>query len=99
MEIKEVVQMLAALAQEERLKIIKEIVKAEDEGICPCNLVEKLNLTNANLSFHLKELKNAGLVDTERKGKFIYYYAKCDLIKKLGDYLICDCSKHNGEEK
>ncbi|MCP4355683.1 MAG: helix-turn-helix transcriptional regulator [Proteobacteria bacterium] len=93
------VKMLAALAQEDRLKIIQELVMTGPEGLCPCHLVEELNMTNANLSFHLKELKNAELVDTERRGKFIHYHANCDLIKQLSDSLICNCTKYKCKNK
>jgi len=89
------VKIFSALAQELRLKILKRLVKTGDDGLCPCHLVEEFEMTNANLSFHLKELESAGLVEKERRGKFIHYRAKCDVIKKLGDFLIEDCSKLN----
>lgn len=95
MEIAQKVKILTALAQEERLKIIYELVNSSEEGLCPCHLVERLNLSNANLSFHLKELKNADLITSQRKGKFIFYRSNCDIIKQLGDELICGCTKYS----
>jgi DNA-binding transcriptional ArsR family regulator len=95
MNIKKSVKIFAALAQETRLLILKRLVSVGIEGLCPCHLVDEFNLTNANLSFHLKELENAGLLEKEKKGKFIHYRAKCSVIKELGDFLIEDCSKFN----
>ncbi len=95
MNIEKSVKILNALAHEFRLKIVKQLVAVGKEGLCPCHLVERLNTTNANLSFHLKELENAGLVSKEKKGKFIYYKANCKLIKKLGDFLIEGCNTYN----
>jgi len=93
MEIKEIVKAFSALAQETRVGIIKKLVEVGAEGMCPCCLVKELELTNSNLSFHLKELDNAGLIKKKREGKFIYYYADCDFIKSVGDFLIEDCCK------
>ncbi len=95
MDYKLLVKAFSALAQESRVKILKKLVKFGQEGLCPCNLVQQLDLTNSNLSFHLKELENAGLIRKEKQGKFIHYYANCDFIKSLGDFLIDDCSKFN----
>lgn len=93
MQLEQKVKILTALAQEERLRILEELVKAGPDGLCPCNLVEILNLTNANLSFHLKELKNAELVSSKRKGKFIFYSSNCSVIKNLTNSLIEGCMK------
>lgn len=92
------VKAFSALAQESRLKIIKRLVKEGPEGLCPCHLVEEFKMSNANLSFHLKELENANLVGKQRKGKFIHYHAKCEFIKEIGDFLIKDCKKLTCEQ-
>lgn len=99
MELNQSVKAFSALAQDTRLSILKMLVKAGTDGLCPCNLIEALDLTSANLSFHLKELENAGLVEKEKKGKFIHYRANCDFIKRLGDFLIEDCGKFKCENK
>tara|TARA_Y100000590_G_C15642852_1_gene985675 strand:+ start:170 stop:463 length:294 start_codon:yes stop_codon:yes gene_type:complete len=90
-----VVKIFSALAKQERVDIIQEIVKSGEDGLCPRDLLDILHMTNANLSFHLKELKNAGLITGEKKGKFIFYKADCKLIEKAGMFLIKDCQKHN----
>ncbi len=97
MKIEKIVKAFSALAQETRVKILKKLVEVGTDGMCPCHLVQKLKLTNSNLSFHLKELDNAGLIKKRKSGKFIYYYAECDFIKSIGDFLIEDCCKFKCE--
>ncbi len=99
MDIQKSVKAFSAIAQETRLIILKRLVVSGVDGLCPCNLIENLNMTNANLSFHLKELENAGLVQKEKKGKFVYYHANCDFIKKIGAFLIEDCVKYQCKNK
>ena len=57
------VESLAALAQESRLAIFRLLVKRGPEGYTPSQLGEKLDVASATLSFHLKELQRAGLID------------------------------------
>ncbi|OPZ79198.1 MAG: Arsenical resistance operon repressor [Alphaproteobacteria bacterium ADurb.Bin438] len=91
MDIKQATIMFSALSQENRIMILKEIMKHGKQGLCPCHLVEKFELSNANLSFHLKELVNANLITKQKQGKFINYQANCEQIRELGEFLIETC--------
>jgi DNA-binding transcriptional ArsR family regulator len=91
LDIKTSVKAFSALAQDTRLEIVRLLEEHNSEGLCPCNILEKIDLTNANLSFHLKELENAGLVRKEKKGKFVHYYAECEFIRELGNFLLGKC--------
>ena len=87
---------LAALAQETRLKIFKELVKAHelqnDQGGLPVGLlVKKLKVPPPTLSFHLKELANAGLITSRREGRSIFYRANLSTMQSLVDHLLEDC--------
>jgi ArsR family transcriptional regulator, arsenate/arsenite/antimonite-responsive transcriptional repressor len=93
MKIEKMVKAFAALSQITRIQILIMIINSGTDGICPCNLIKELKTTNANLSFHLKELENAELVGKMKQGKFIHYYAKCDSIQKLMASLIKNCKK------
>jgi len=83
----EVTKAFSALAQETRLKIISILVNEGESGLCPCHLVEDLDISNANLSFHLKELENAGLVSKKRAGKYNHYRVNNELLNNLSDIL------------
>jgi DNA-binding transcriptional ArsR family regulator len=62
-----------ALADEKRLKILRLLTFRE---LCVCELTEALNLTQPNLTHHIKKLENANLVDHEKRGKWVYYSIK-----------------------
>jgi DNA-binding transcriptional ArsR family regulator len=59
-----------ALADEKRLKILRLLTFRE---MCVCELTAALNLTQPNLTHHVKKLENADLVDHEKRGKWVYY--------------------------
>ena len=71
MKSKEAIGSLAALAQESRLAIFRMLVKRGPEGYTPTQLGEKLKVTSPTLSFHLKELQRAGLLNVRRDGRFL----------------------------
>ncbi len=59
-----------ALADETRLRILHELSAGE---LCVCDLMESLDAAQSRLSFHLKTLKEAGLVRDRRDGRWVYY--------------------------
>jgi len=93
MNIEQSIKIFSALAHSGRMKILKKLIAAGDDGLCPCNLAKYINTSNANLSFHLKELEHANLISKKRNGKYIFYYANCKLISDLSKFLIEDCEK------
>jgi ArsR family transcriptional regulator, arsenate/arsenite/antimonite-responsive transcriptional repressor len=86
-----VVKALAALAQEARLRIFRALIVAGNEGLTPGALVEQLEVTANTLSFHLKELSNAGLLTQERQGRFLIYRAEFTAMNELLAYLTENC--------
>ncbi|TCS71734.1 ArsR family transcriptional regulator [Sulfuritortus calidifontis] len=91
MEIKQTVQRLAALAQENRLAIFRLLVQAGEDGLAAGRIAETLNLAPATLSFHLKELAHAGLVQSRQEGRFIYYSADYAAMNALIATLTENC--------
>ena len=80
MEIEKLAKALKALSNANRLKIYMEIAAARERSFsaqidpCGCSIskiMEKLNIGAPTVSHHLKELVNAGLIFTERRGKFV----------------------------
>ena len=59
-----------ALSDETRLKIVEQLLLGEQ---CVCNLMETLELKQSHLSFHMKTLKEVGLVADRRDGRWIHY--------------------------
>ena len=91
MEEKEVVQGLAALAQGMRLQVFRLLVVAGKTGLTPGAIVEQIDVPAATLSFHLKELVNAGLVTQERDRRYLIYRAAFDRMNALLGYLTANC--------
>lgn len=82
---------LAALAQESRLAIFRLLVKRGPEGFTPGQLSEKLPVAAATLSFHLKALHHAGLLDVRREGRFLYYRPNFQHMNELLGFLTDHC--------
>ena len=91
MEEADVVRSLAALAQAMRLQVFRRLVVSGPEGMTPGLLAEQLDVPAATLSFHLKELMNAGLVTQERAGRNLIYRAAFDRMNALLAYLTANC--------
>jgi ArsR family transcriptional regulator, arsenate/arsenite/antimonite-responsive transcriptional repressor len=89
---------LGALAHESRLTVFRELVKRGPDGYTPSDLMAKIAIPAPTLSFHLKELQRANLVDVRRDGRFLYYSANFATMHGLVDFLTekC-CSLANGE--
>jgi len=91
MEEKEAVKKLAALAQESRLRVFRYLVVAGKEGGTPTEISERLQISPATLSFHLKELLNAGLVSQTRLGRSLHYRAEFSEMAHLLTFLTERC--------
>ena len=82
---------LAALAQETRLDIFRLLVEAGADGLPAGRIGEKLGLPSATLSFHLNQLKQAGLVTFRREGRSLIYMAEYAAMNALLGYLTENC--------
>ena len=96
MKTHDAIKALAALAQGTRLGVYRLLVQRGPEGLAPGAIAEKLDVPNATLSFHLKELSQAGLVSARQEGRFIYYAANYSAVNALVGYLTENCC--GGEE-
>jgi ArsR family transcriptional regulator, arsenate/arsenite/antimonite-responsive transcriptional repressor len=86
-----VVESLAALAQESRLAVFRLLVKRGPEGYSPSQLSEKLGVPGPTLSFHLKELQRAELIEARRAGRFLYYRPNFPRMNELLGFLTENC--------
>lgn len=87
----EAVQAFLALGQESRLNVFRLIVQRGDVGLTPSQIIEKLGIPNATLSFHLKELNQADLITVERQGRCLIYRPNACLVKELSKFLLENC--------
>ena len=91
MKTKDAVLALAALAQETRLGVYRLLVQAGPEGMAAGAIADRLGLPPPTLSFHLKELSNAGLAVSRQDGRYVIYSANFGNALKLVDFLTENC--------
>ena len=82
---------LSALAQESRLAIYRLLVEAGPTGLAVGEIGAELHVAPATLSFHLKALAHAGLIQARQDGRFIYYSASFPRMNALLAYLSENC--------
>ena len=71
-----------ALADPGRVRLINLLAGA-DEPVCVCDLTGKLGLAQGTVSFHLKKLLQAGLIDREQRGTWAYYSLRREALASL----------------
>jgi DNA-binding transcriptional ArsR family regulator len=91
MEKMDVIAALGALAQESRLEVFRLLVQAGAGGMAAGQIGERLGLPAATLSFHLAQLKQAGLVTCRRESRSLIYAAAYDAMNGLLAYLTENC--------
>ena len=87
----EAINAFLALGQESRLNVFRLIVQKGDVGLTPSQIIEKLGIPNASLSFHLKELLNANLLLVERQSRNLIYRPNANLVQNLSGFLLENC--------
>ena len=97
MEISKAVSALSALAQESRLQVFRLLVKAGPEGVSAGHIAESLEIPPTTLSFHLKELTNAGLAESSKHGRTVSYTISVRGINELMAFLTEDCCQGRPE--
>lgn len=73
-----------ALSEPLRIQVL-ELLRSQE--LCVCELCERLGVTQSKLSFHLKTLKEAGLVRARQEGRWIYYSLNLSQFVALEQYL------------
>jgi len=97
MEITQAVRAMSALAQESRLEAFRLLVTCGEEGMPAGKIAENLDIPAATLSFHLKELSNAGLIIQHREGRARIYRLNVEAMRVLFGYLMEECCQGRPE--
>ena len=79
-----------ALGDPVRLQLMSMIASAPDGEICVCDLTPAFDLTGPTISHHLRTLREAGLVDAERRGTWVYYRPRSAMIAQLASLLAIE---------
>ncbi len=97
MKTTQAVRAMSALAQESRLKVFRMLVRAGESGMAAGQISEKLKVAPATMSFHLKELTSAGLINQRRDGRQIIYSLHVQCMQSLLAFLVEDCCQGQPE--
>ena len=73
-----------ALADPRRLEVVLALAAGER---CVCELTEQMGLAQSKLSFHLKVMREAGLLDSRVQGRWVYYRLRPEAIAQMGSWL------------
>src|SRR4051812_2589718 len=76
-----------ALGDPTRLRIVDALRKSAPEALCQCELLPLFDMSQPALAKHLKVLVNAGIIGTERRGLWAYYFVLPDATKELCAWL------------
>ena len=85
------IEALGALAQDHRLKLFRLLVQAGEKGMPAGAIAEALGVPNSSLSFHLSQLREAGLILQERQHRSLIYRANYAAMNALVAYLMENC--------
>lgn len=91
MESKNAVTALSALAQGSRLEVYRLLVQAGPDGMAASEIAERLGIPANTLSFHLKTLSHADLVQSRQEGRFVFYSTNYDQMNSLLSFLTENC--------
>src|ERR1700755_538764 len=75
-----------ALGDPIRLQLV-DVLRKHAGKVCVCELVPLFEISQPTLSHHLKKLRDAGIVDSERRGLWAYYYVLPDALQELTTWL------------
>jgi ArsR family transcriptional regulator, arsenate/arsenite/antimonite-responsive transcriptional repressor len=75
-----------ALGDPIRLQLV-DVLRKHAGKVCVCELVPLFDVAQPTLSHHLKKLREAGIVDSERSGLWAYYYVRPEALKELSTWL------------
>jgi ArsR family transcriptional regulator, arsenate/arsenite/antimonite-responsive transcriptional repressor len=93
MESSSAVVALSALAQENRLDVFRLLVQTGPDGMAAGDVAERLEIPPATLSFHLAQLRQAGLLSMRRDGRSLIYSANYDGMNALMAFLTENCCR------
>ena len=81
--------LLKALADPVRLRLLSLVASHQDGEACVCDLNDAFDLSQPTISHHLKVLHEAGLLDRQKRGVWVYYRARISALASLGTLIGC----------
>jgi ArsR family transcriptional regulator len=83
----ELEQVFKALADRHRVKILNRLLAAGGEAVCVCDFQDLLGKKQSTVSYHLKQLLDAGILEREKRGAFAYFSVTPGALQRISDLL------------
>ncbi|OXY93347.1 transcriptional regulator [Streptomyces diastatochromogenes] len=83
----ELAKVFKALGDPVRLRLLSMIASREGGEVCVCEMTPAFDLSQPTISHHLKLLRQAGLIDCERRGTWVYYWVLPGVLDRLAAFL------------
>ncbi|MFF4825370.1 ArsR/SmtB family transcription factor [Streptomyces sp. NPDC001312] len=83
----ELAKMFKALGDPVRLRLLSMIASRQGGEVCVCEMTPAFELSQPTISHHLKQLRQAGLIDCERRGTWVYYWVLPGALDQLAAFL------------
>jgi ArsR family transcriptional regulator len=97
MDDRDVAEVFKALSDPTRVKILSllktrgrsccDLIARNEPGLCACDIEEAVGLSQAAVSHHMGLLRRAGLVDAEKRGRWVYYRRNEAALARLADVI------------
>ena len=91
MKLDDAANILAKIGNPTRLKIVRLLVRAGDDGLAVGMIQKKLNIPGSTLTHHIAHLKSAGVIRQQRQQATLICKMEFDVLRKLVDYLTEEC--------
>ena len=86
-EAAELERVFKALADRHRVRILNRLLAADGEAVCVCDLQDLLGLKQSSVSYHLKQLLDAGIVEREKRGSYAYFSLSPGALERVRSLL------------
>ncbi|NNH75200.1 helix-turn-helix transcriptional regulator [Nocardia uniformis] len=86
----ELASVFRALSDPVRLRLLSAIASRTGQEACVCDLSEGIDVSQPTISHHLKVLREAGLLDSERRASWVYYRVVPEALQRLSDVLLVE---------
>ena len=82
-EAAELERLFRVLGDRHRVKILNVLMRAAGQAVCVCEFTDRLDLAQPTVSYHLKQLTDAGLLEREKRGTFAYFRVRPAAMERL----------------
>jgi ArsR family transcriptional regulator len=84
----ELERLFQALADRHRVKVVNMLAQADGEAICVCDFQDALGLKQPTVSYHLKQLVEAGVLAREQRGRYAFYSLRRGVLERIAELVL-----------